>query len=155
MIGGNLPGGMPIVYRYSDIMGIRLLNKIRDHVRNNKINAFDLKRLWAATGYSCKGLRASFQQEAAFRLEVLMSVIILPAAWFLGQNGLERSLLMASWLLVPLVELLNSAIESVVDRVGSERHELSGRAKDQASAAVVMAVIITAVIWIAILQDKF
>lgn len=124
-------------------------------MKKNKAQVFNLGRLWAATRYSCNGLSASFQQEAAFRLEVLLSLIILPAAWYLGQSGLERGLLIASWLLVLMVELLNSAIESVVDRIGSERHELSGRAKDQASAAVLIALIIAAVIWIAILQDRF
>lgn len=124
-------------------------------MKNKTTSAFDLGRLLKATTYSYKGLRASFQQEAAFRLEVLMSVIILPAAWVLGQNGMERGLLAASWLLVPIVELLNSAIESVVDRVGVERHELSGRAKDQASAAVAITLVIPAVIWAGILQDRF
>lgn len=124
-------------------------------MRNNKISAFDLKRLWAAGTYSCNGIKASFLQEAAFRLEILLSVIVLPAAWYLGENGMERGLLMASWLLVPMVELMNSAIESAVDRISAERHELSGRAKDQGSAAVLFALIITVIIWIAVLQSRF
>ncbi len=146
---------MPLVYSYSVAIGIAFYNKNGNHVKNKTSSAFDLSRLLTAAIYSYKGLRASFQQEAAFRLEVLLSLIILPAAWYLGQSSLERGLLIASWLLVPMVELLNSAIESVVDRIGSERHELSGRAKDQASAAVLIALIIAAVIWIAILQARF
>ncbi len=120
-----------------------------------KVHAFDIGRLWAATGYSINGLKASFQQEAAFRLEILLSIIILPGAWYLGRDGLERSLLVGSWLLVLVVELLNSAIESIVDRISSEQHVLSGRAKDQASAAVLIALFIPATIWLAILLDRF
>lgn len=117
--------------------------------------ALDISRLWAAMGYSINGLKASFQQEAAFRLEILLSIIILPAAWYLGRDGLERSLLISSWLLVLVVELLNSAIESAVDRIGSEQHTLSGRAKDQASAAVLITLLIPATIWLAIILDRF
>lgn len=123
-------------------------------MEKTKIRTFDLRRLLAATAYSAKGLQASFQREAAFRLEIVLSLVILPMAWYLGQSGLERSLLIASWLLVPLVELLNSAIESVVDRVGSEKHELSGRAKDQASAAVLLAIVITIAVWVGILSSR-
>ncbi len=117
--------------------------------------ALDISRLWAATGYSINGLKASFQQEAAFRLEILLTIIILPAAWYLGRDGLERSLLIGSWLLVLVVELLNSAIESAVDRIGSDHHVLSGRAKDQASAAVLITLFIPATIWLAIILDRF
>jgi len=130
--------------------------KIEVRVKKELIKqAFDLKRLWKATIYSCKGLLASFRHEAAFRLEIILSLIILPVAWWLGQSGLERGLLIASWLLVPLVELINSGIESVVDRIGAEQHELSGRAKDQGSAAVLIALVIATVIWIAVIVDGY
>ncbi len=106
-----------------------------------------LRRLLRATRFSCQGLRAAVRHEAAFRQELLASLALVPLALWLGEGSLEKALLLASWLLVPLVELLNSAIEAVVDRIGDERHELSGRAKDLGSAAVLMALVNAAVVW--------
>jgi diacylglycerol kinase (ATP) len=108
-------------------------------------------RLVWATGYSLAGLRAAFRHEQAFRQEVGVLIVIIPAALWLGKSGLERALLIGSWILVITVELINSAVESAVDRVGLERHELAGRAKDQGSAAVFCAIALAVVIWILVL----
>lgn len=89
--------------------------------------------------------------EAAFRLELLVLVLLIPAAWRLTTVGVERALLIGSWLLVMIVELINSAIETVVDRIGSERHDLSGRAKDLGSAAVFGAIVLAASVWLFVL----
>lgn len=106
-----------------------------------------LRRLVNAFGYSLAGFRACYQNEEAFRQEVAASLVIIPLALWLGETGLEKALLIFSWLLVPLVELLNSALEAIVDRVGSEHHDLSGRAKDIGSAAVFSALLIAALVW--------
>lgn len=106
-----------------------------------------VSRLIKAFGYSAAGLRACYRNEAAFRQELAASVLIIPAALWLGNTGIERALLLGSWMLVPIVELLNSAIEAVVDRIGSEHHELSGRAKDAGSAAVLLTIALVVVVW--------
>src|SRR6056297_1389788 len=92
-----------------------------------------------STRYSIKGLHAAFRNEAAFRQELGLCLVLVPLALWLGQTPVEWILLVGSCVLVLIVELINSAIESVVDRIGMERHELSGRAKDIGSAAVMMA----------------
>ena len=110
-----------------------------------------IRRLIKATGYSLQGLAAAFRHETAFKQEVALTIMLVPLALWLGQSGLERALLIAVWMLVPLFELLNSAIEAVVDRIGPEQHELSGRAKDIGSAAVLVALINAAVVWLLVL----
>ncbi|KAE9529043.1 diacylglycerol kinase [Testudinibacter aquarius] len=100
-----------------------------------------------ATGYSIKGLKQAVT-ETAFQHELMMAAVLIPLACWLGENGVERALMIGSVLMVLVVELLNSAIESVVDRVGMEYHELSGRAKDLGSAAVTMALAIMAITWL-------
>ncbi len=104
-------------------------------------------RLIKAFGYSMQGFAACFRHEAAFRQEMAASLLLVPLGLWLGQSGVERALLVASWLLVPVVELLNSAIEAVVDRIGPEHHELAGRAKDIGSAAVFLMMVIAALCW--------
>jgi diacylglycerol kinase (ATP) len=106
-----------------------------------------LKRLLLATGYSWAGLAAAWRHEAAFRQELLLLCLLGPLGLWLGQGGLEKALLVGSLLLVMVVELLNSAVEAVVDRLGAEHHELSGRAKDLGSAAVFISLILAAIIW--------
>ncbi len=106
-----------------------------------------LKRVIKAAGYSWAGLKAAFKHEAAFRQELALCLVLIPAGLWLGQNSIERALLIGSLLLVLIVELLNSAIEAVVDRFGGEQHELSGRAKDIGSAAVFVALLNMVVIW--------
>lgn len=113
--------------------------------------ATGIRRIINAGGYSMAGFRACWRHEAAFRQELLGLIPLLPLALYLGQNGVERALLVGSLLLVPLVELLNSAIEAVVDRFGGEHHELSGRAKDVGSAAVFLAIALAVAIWLLIL----
>lgn len=106
-----------------------------------------MRRILLAAGYSWKGLRAAFRKEAAFRQELILVLAALPLAIWLGETGLERAALVGSVMLVLIVELLNTGIENVVDRVGTERHKLSGRAKDMGSAAVFVALLNAALVW--------
>ncbi len=108
-------------------------------------------RLWRATEYSLAGLRAAFRHEQAFRQEVYLLLIVVPLGLWLGDSPVEKVLLIGSWLIVMIVELLNSAVEAVVDRIGSEQHELSGRAKDIASAAVMVALTLAGLTWLLLL----
>lgn len=117
-------------------------------------NKADFQRVINATKYSMKGLKAAYRYEAAFRQEVWLSFLLIPLGFYLGNGAIEKVLLVGSVLLVLVAELLNSAVENVVDRVGSEYHELSGRAKDIGSAAVFMAMIITGLTWLLILWEK-
>ena len=110
-----------------------------------------LPRLINALGYSRDGLRAAWQHEAAFREEVLLALVALPLALFLGRTGVDRALLVGSVLLVLIVEILNSAIEAVVDKASPERHELAKRAKDMGSAAVLLTLINAAAVWACVL----
>ena len=109
------------------------------------------QRLIKATGYSMQGFRAAFKYEAAFRQEVFAALLMVPLALWLAESGLARAILIGSVILVLLAELLNSAIEAVVDRFGDEQHELSGRAKDLGSAAVFLALINAVCCWAFIL----
>jgi diacylglycerol kinase (ATP) len=110
-----------------------------------------LKRILNACSFSAAGFKAAWAHEEAFRQEVVLFVVTTPLAIWLGQTPVERLLLIGSVILVLLVELLNSAIEAIVDRVGLERHELSGRAKDIGSAAVMLSLVWAAITWIYIL----
>ena len=110
-----------------------------------------ITRVINAAGYSWAGLKAAFKHEAAFRQELALCLILMPAGIWLGQTSVERALLIGSLLVVLIVELINSAIEAAVDRFGSEQHELSGRAKDIGSAAVFVALLNVVVIWLLIL----
>ena len=109
-----------------------------------------LRRLLNATRYSWQGLRAAFQNEAAFREECLCAVVLIPVAFFLPISVLEKLVLVQSILFVLLTEILNSAIEAAVDRFGPEIHPLVGRAKDMGSAAVMIALAAAALSWILI-----
>jgi diacylglycerol kinase (ATP) len=110
-----------------------------------------VKRIILAAGYSAKGLRAAFCHEAAFRQELLLLTVLIPLACWLDIAPLQRLLLIAVLLLVLIVELLNSAVEAVVDRIGSEHHELSGRAKDLGSAAVLLSLLLATATWAVLL----
>ena len=112
-----------------------------------KTGVTGLRRIINAFGYSMKGLRAAFKHESAFRQETALLVVLLPIAILLGQTIVDYSILIGSLLLVIIVELLNSAVEAVVDRVGDEHHELAGRAKDIGSAAVFVSLVNVVVIW--------
>jgi diacylglycerol kinase (ATP) len=118
-------------------------------------NAKGWRRIVHAFGYSVKGLKACFELEEAFRQEVFLLVPLVLLGVWLGETSVERALLVGSLWLVPIVELLNSAIEANVDRVGLERHELSKRAKDIASAAVLTSILFVVVVWAMILLPKW
>lgn len=113
-----------------------------------------LSRLLHAGGYSLQGLQAGWQ-ETAFRQESLLALVMLPLAFWLGQDWVEVALLAGSVLLVMIVELLNTGIESCIDRIGPEWHELSKRAKDMGSAAVLLSLLLCAGIWAAALWSSF
>jgi diacylglycerol kinase (ATP) len=118
-------------------------------------NATGWRRILGAFGFSMQGFKACYELEEAFRQEVWALSCLLPLGLWLGETSLERAMLTGSLLIVPIVELLNSAIEANVDRVGLERHELSGRAKDIASAAVFLSIGFAATIWGIILIPKW
>lgn len=113
--------------------------------------AVGLRRIILAFGYSVAGLKTALRRQAAFRQELAVCVGLAPLALWVGRNAVELALLIGSLLWVLSVELLNSAIESVVDRIGTEYHELSGQAKDLGSAAVLLSILAASVIWISIL----
>jgi diacylglycerol kinase (ATP) len=105
------------------------------------------KRIVNATFFSFAGLRAAWRDEAAFRQECALAIVLTPAAFWLGDTAVERSLLIGTCWLVLIVELLNSAVEAVVDRVGTDHHKLSGQAKDLGSAGVFVSLALTVVVW--------
>jgi diacylglycerol kinase (ATP) len=106
-----------------------------------------MRRLALAFVNSWKGFKGAFRFEAAFRQEVALAVVLLPLGAWLGKTAIEKALLISSVLLVMIVELLNTGIETVVDRIGLERHELSGLAKDVGSTAVLLSFCVLGVIW--------
>jgi diacylglycerol kinase (ATP) len=108
-------------------------------------------RMVRAFGASMKGLTGAFREEAAFRQELALALVVIPVGLWLGNNGIERVLLIAPMFLVLIIELINSAIEATVDRIGLERHTLSGLAKDIGSAAVLLSLLLLAVVWLLVL----
>ncbi|MDO8843162.1 MAG: diacylglycerol kinase [Methylicorpusculum sp.] len=110
-------------------------------------NAKGIKRIFNAVFFSIAGFKATWSHEEAFRQEVLLFVVTTPVALWLGETATDKLLLIGSMVLVLVVELLNSAVEAVVDRVGLDHHELSGRAKDIGSAAVMLSLLWAAVTW--------
>ncbi|WP_421291048.1 diacylglycerol kinase [Aeromonas taiwanensis] len=115
-----------------------------------KPGATGITRIINATGYSMKGLKSAWINEAAFRQELVLILLLMPLAFWIGDSLNEILLLVCiSWLVV-IVEVINSAVEAVVDRIGSEHHELSGRAKDLGSAAVFIALALNALVWVAL-----
>jgi len=112
-------------------------------------------RILKATLWSLQGLRAAWLHESSFRLEVYLFVILAPLGWWLGESGVERALLVGSLLLVLGIELLNSAIEAVIERFGDEHHEIAGRAKDMGSAAVFVLMLNVLLVWGAILLPRW
>lgn len=118
-------------------------------------NLTGLARLSAAFLNSMKGFRATWLHEEAFRQEIYLLIVAVPLGLWLGDNGIERALLIGSVLLVLIVELLNTGIEIVVDRISFERHVLSGRAKDVGSAAVFLSLLLAAIVWMSILLPHY
>jgi diacylglycerol kinase (ATP) len=114
-----------------------------------------IDRIVRATGYSLAGLVAAYRGESAFRQEFWLAAAMLPAAFWLGRSWVEVALLGGSVLLVLIVELLNSGIETAIDRVSFEIHELSKRAKDLASAAVLLSLLLCGAVWSAALWQRF
>ena len=119
----------------------------------NKIG--HLARFAPATRNSIAGLKAAYKHEIAFRQEVFLLLVLTPVAFYIANGFVEFVLLMSGIVVIIITELLNSAIEAVVDRVGLERHELSGRAKDLASAAVTTSLIIASLVWLAFIIQYF
>ncbi len=106
-----------------------------------------LRRIWNAMFYSIDGLRAAYRHENAFRQEVLLALLLIPAALFTPASGTGKALMIASVLLVLIVELLNSAVEAAVDRISLENHALAKRAKDIGSAAVMLTLVNVPLVW--------
>ena len=113
----------------------------------NKAQNTGIKRIVNATFFSLAGLRAAWRHEAAFRQECALALVLTPAAFWVGDTAAERALLIGTCWLVLIVELLNSAVEAVVDRVGMDHHKLSGQAKDLGSAGVFVSLALTALVW--------
>lgn len=110
-------------------------------------------RLLRAFGYSFQGFRHAWREEAAFRQEVALAAAVIPLGVLLGHSGVERALLVSPVLLILVVEILNSAVEAVVDRSGTERHPLAGMAKDMGSAAVMLSFVLLGTVWLFVLSD--
>jgi len=111
-------------------------------------------RLVNATRFSLAGLAAAYRDEQAFRLELLVLVVVVPAGLWLGKTGVQRALLIGSWCLVIVVELLNSAMEVLADRMWPEKNALAGRAKDMGSGAVFCAIVLAAAVWLLTLTGQ-
>lgn len=114
-----------------------------------------LERIVKAFGYSMNGFRSAWVHEEAFRQEVVLVAVLSPVAFWLGRDAAEIALLIAALIIVLITEMVNSAIEALTDRVGEDHHELSGRAKDQASSAVLLGLVLAAVVWGGVAWDRF
>jgi len=113
-----------------------------------------LTRVLRAVGASLRGLAGAFREEAAFRQELAFAALVIPLGLWLGHSGIERALLIGPMLLILIVELVNSAIEATVDRIGLERHALAGLAKDIGSAAVLMSFVLLTAVWLLVLLGR-
>jgi diacylglycerol kinase (ATP) len=113
-----------------------------------------LTRVLRAVGASLRGLAGAFREEAAFRQELAFAALVIPLGLWLGHSGIERALLIGPMLLILIAELLNSAIEATVDRIGLERHALAGLAKDIGSAAVLMSFVLLTAVWLLVLLGR-
>lgn len=122
---------------------------MKPHTPNN-----ELQRLVQATIKSVKGYRRVWRDEAAFRFQIVILILILPLAWLIAHSWTVFALLVGSWSLVLVAELGNSAIEAVVDRVGPEMHDLAAKAKDAGSAMVLTAMLMSGFVWLAVLADR-
>ena len=117
--------------------------------------SFGPKRIFNAIFFSWLGIKATWRSEAAFREEIILGLILFPAAFWLGETLTQTAILIIPLFIVLIVELLNTGIEHVVDRVGFERHELSGLAKDAGSAAVFLSNMLTLTVWVLVALDRF
>jgi len=121
----------------------------------NKPNGSGIKRIFKASYCSFLGFKAAFKEESAFRQELVLALIMLPASFFLAESAIHWAMLVGVLLLVLIVELLNSAIEALTDRVSTDHHVLSGRAKDMGSAAVTLSLAIVSITWGAAIYTKY
>ena len=112
-----------------------------------------LARIWRAFGYSAEGLAAALKNEDAFRQELILAAMLIPIAWFCHVPGYAKAVMIASVMLVLIVELLNSAVEAAVDRISLENHQMAKRAKDMGSAAVFLSLLNVVVIWVVVLTS--
>ncbi len=112
-------------------------------------------RIYRAFGYSAQGLVHAWREEASFRQETTLAGVVIPLGLYLGRTGVERALLVSPMLLILIVEILNSAVEAVVDRSGMEHHRLAGMAKDMGSAAVLLSFLLLSTVWFLVLFDQF
>lgn len=135
-------------------MSMKKNNQIEETLKNN-VNGFGVIRVIKATRCSILGLKAAYKYESAFRQELWLCVLLMFISFYVAKSGMQLALLLGPLLLLLLVEVINSAIEAIVDRIGIEHHELSGRAKDLGSAAVFIAICICAVSWGCILFDNY
>jgi diacylglycerol kinase (ATP) len=131
-----------------------MLDKNSPNEVNPQKSRTGLNRILHAGGYSVQGLRAGWG-ETAFRQEAIMAIVLVPLAFWLGQNWVETALLAGSVMLVMIVELLNTCIESAIDRIGPEWHDLSKRAKDMGSAAVLLSLLFCAGVWLGAIWHRF
>jgi len=118
-------------------------------------NQNGIVRVWRAFLFSLAGIRATWEHEAAFRLEVWLCLVMIPSALWVGTSAVERALLIGSCLVVLITELLNSAIESAIDRIGEDMHALSARAKDMGSAAVFGCLVLIGLFWVVVIWNNF
>jgi diacylglycerol kinase (ATP) len=131
-----------------------MLDKNSPNEVNPQKSRTGLNRILHAGGYSVQGLRAGWG-ETAFRQEAIMAIVLVPLAFWLGQNWVETALLAGSVMLVMIVELLNTCIESAIDRIGPEWHDLSKRAKDMGSAAVLLSLLFCIAVWLGAIWHRF
>lgn len=143
----NGPGPDP---RATEIGGAQAAGRVPS-LAPPRLKPRGLRRLWNSLRNSWNGLKGAWHEEAAFRQELAAGVVLVPLALWLGNTGIERALLLGSLFVVLIAELLNSAVEATVDRIGAERHELSGLAKDLGSAAVAMSLLLVVVVWALVL----
>lgn len=113
-----------------------------------------IKRLVNAFYYSMSGFKAIWKNEEAFRQEIIAGIFIIPAGLIIGETFTQKAILIGAYFIIPLVEIINTAIEATVDRVGTERHELSGRAKDLGSASVLLSICIASVTWLLVILER-
>jgi len=124
------------------------------HMPSDRGKPRGITRALLACGASCRGLAGAFREEAAFRQELAFAALVIPLGLWLGRTGVERALLIAPMLVILIVELVNSAIEATVDRIGFERHVLAGLAKDIGSAAVFMSFVLLGAVWLLVLTGR-
>lgn len=124
------------------------------HATVDRYKPRGVTRVLRALGASVRGLAGAYREEAAFRQELACAAVVIPLGLWLGHSGVERALLIAPMLLILVVELLNSAIEATVDRIGFERHALAGLAKDIGSAAVLMSFVLLTAVWLLVLLGR-